>query len=268
VRKITRHGGGAALTARPRLLAALLGAAVANAGPVPVTVKFRIGIDESLTTFLDAGRIAEEAGCAAVALHARTAAQLYSGLADWSAIAALKESVTTIPVLGNGDIWCGADAVRMRRETGCDGVVIGRGCLGRPWLFRDLADAFAGRPPADPPPLGEVLDTMAWHVSLLADHLGEARALVDFRKHVPWYLTGYPVGSAVRKRVHDTTTVEAFAAVLADLDRSIVPLPGAVDMPRGTHRGPQTVTLPDRWLDDRDSLVPPGALADAHTSGG
>ena len=268
VRKITRHGGGAALTARPRLLAALLGAAVANAGAVPVTVKFRIGIDESLPTFLDAGRIAEDAGCAAVALHGRTAAQLYSGVADWSAIATLKEHVRTIPVLGNGDIWSAADAVRMHAETGCDGVVVGRGCLGRPWLFRDLADAFAGRPVGGPPPLGTVLDTMAWHAELLADHLGEERALIDFRKHVPWYLTGYPVGSAVRKRVHDTTTVVAFRAVLDDLDRSIVPLPGAVDQPRGTHRGPQTVTLPDRWLADRDSLVPPGALAEAHASGG
>jgi nifR3 family TIM-barrel protein len=267
VRKITRHGGGSALTARPRLLAALLGAAVDNAGPVPVTVKFRIGIDESLPTFLDAGRIAEEAGCAAVALHGRTAAQLYSGVADWSAIATLKENVRTIPVLGNGDIWS-ADAVRMHRETGCDGVVVGRGCLGRPWLFRDLADAFAGRPVAGPPPLGEVLDTMAWHAELLADHLGEERALIDFRKHVPWYLTGYPVGSSVRKRVHDTTTLVAFRAVLDSLDRSIVPLPGAVDQPRGTHRGPQTVTLPDRWLAGRDSLVPPGALAEAHASGG
>jgi tRNA-dihydrouridine synthase len=156
----------------------------------------------------------------------------------------------------------------MLAETGCDGVVIGRGCLGRPWLFRDLADALAGRPVGDPPALGQVLDTLAWHVSLLADHLGEARALVDFRKHVPWYLTGYPVGSAVRKRVHDTTTVAQFEAALADLDRTIVPLPGAVDLPRGTHRGPQTVTLPDRWLADRDSLVPPGALAEAHASGG
>jgi nifR3 family TIM-barrel protein len=268
VRKITRHGGGAALTARPRLLAAILDAAVTNAGPVPVTAKFRIGIDDDVTTFLDAGRIAEEAGCAAVALHARTAAQLYSGVADWSAIAELKAAVRTIPVLGNGDIWCGADAVRMLAETGCDGVVIGRGCLGRPWLFRDLADALAGRPLADPPPLGEVLDTMAWHVSLLADHLGESRALVDFRKHVPWYLTGYPVGSAVRKRVHDTTTLAQFDAVLAELDRAIVPLPGAVDLPRGTHRGPQSVTLPDRWLADRDCAEPPSRLADARTSGG
>ena len=268
VRKITRHGGGAALTARPRLLAALLGAAVANAGSVPVTVKFRIGIDDALTTFLDAGRVAEEAGCAAVALHARTAAQLYSGVADWSAIAELKAAVRTIPVLGNGDIWCADDAVRMLAETGCDGVVVGRGCLGRPWLFRDLADALAGRPVGDPPPLGEVLDTMAWHVSLLADHLGEGRALVDFRKHVPWYLTGYPVGSAVRKRVHDTSTVAQFEAALGDLDRTMAPIPGAVDLPRGTHRGPQTVTLPDRWLADRDSAEPPSRLADARTSGG
>jgi len=268
VRKITRHGGGAALTARPGLLAALLGAAVDNAGAVPVTVKFRIGIDDSLPTYLDAGRVAEEAGCAAVALHGRTAAQLYSGTADWSAIATLKQAVTTIPVLGNGDIWKGTDAVRMMRETGCDGVVIGRGCLGRPWLFGDLADAFAGRAPADPPPLGEVLDTMARHSALLVDHLGEQRALLDFRKHVTWYLTGYPAGSAARKILHDAGSLTDFHRALAELDRMIVPIPGAVDLPRGTHRGPQTVTLPDRWLADRDSLVPPGALADVGVSGG
>jgi nifR3 family TIM-barrel protein len=268
VRKITRHGGGAALTARPRLLDALLRAAVTHAGPVPVTVKFRIGIDESLTTYLDAGRIAEEAGCAAVALHGRTAAQLYSGTADWDAIATLKAHVRSIPVLGNGDVWSAADAVRMLAETGCDGVVIGRGCLGRPWLFRDLADAFAGRRVADPPALGVVVDTMVEHVLLLADHLGEDRAVVDFRKHVPWYLTGYPVGSSVRTRLTTATTLDGFRAALGGVDRDLVPLPGSIDGPRGTQRGPQTVTLPDRWLADRDSLVPPGADAERHASGG
>jgi nifR3 family TIM-barrel protein len=228
----------------------------------------RKGVDDTILTYLDAGRTAEDAGAGAVTLHARTAEQLYSGRADWPAIAELKAAVTSIPVLGNGDIWAAEHAVQMLAETGCDGVVIGRGCLGRPWLFRDLADALAGRPVQDPPALGTVLDTMAWHAELLAGHLGEERALIDFRKHVPWYLTGYPVGSAVRKRVHDTTTIEAFRAVLDSLDRTIVPLPGAVDLPRGTHRGPQQVTLPDRWLADRDSVVPPGARAEAHASGG
>ena len=147
VPKVTRKGGGSAIPAKPRLLAKIVRAAVQNAGEIPITIKFRIGIDETLPTYEDAGRIAEQEGCAAVALHARTAAQLYDGEAQWDAIARLKKHVRTIPVLGNGDIWEAHDALRMMRSTGCDGVVIGRGCLGRPWLFRDLADVFEGREP-------------------------------------------------------------------------------------------------------------------------
>jgi tRNA-dihydrouridine synthase len=103
-----------------------------------VTIKFRIGVSDQHPTYLDTGRVAEDEGCAAVALHARTAAQLYSGTARWETIAALKAAVRSIPVLGNGDVWEAEDALRMMRITGCDGVVVGRGCLGRPWLFRDL----------------------------------------------------------------------------------------------------------------------------------
>ncbi len=268
VRKITRNGGGSALTARPRLLAELLDAAVRNAGAVPVTAKFRIGIDERLVTFLDVGRIAEDAGCAAVALHGRTAAQLYSGRADWSAIAALKRAVTTIPVLGNGDIWRAADALAMQAETGCDGVVIGRGCLGRPWLFRDLDAAYAGRPPVPPPVLGEVLDVMRDHLRALADLLGERRAVRDFRKHTGWYLTGYPVGSPVRRDLGLTETVAEVEAILGRLDPALAPLPGVPEQPRGTQRGPQEVTLPDGWLDRRDDPTPPGVEAEARVSGG
>jgi len=167
VRKVTRRGGGAALPWKRTLLRRLVAAAVRNAGSIPVTIKFRIGIDATHETFLDAGRIAEDEGCAAVALHARTASQLYDGTADWSAIARLKDAVRTIPVLGNGDVWEAHDALRMMRETGCDGVVVGRGCLGRPWLFRDLADVFDGREPADPPSLQQVIALMLEHAELL-----------------------------------------------------------------------------------------------------
>ena len=141
VPKVTRKGGGAALPYKRDRLAAILRATV-KAGErygVPVTMKTRLGIDLDHLTYLDAGRIAEDAGCAAIALHGRTAQQSYSGVADWDAIAALKQAVS-LPVLGNGDIWEAADALRMVEQTGVDGVVIGRGCLGRPWLFRDLAD--------------------------------------------------------------------------------------------------------------------------------
>lgn len=268
VRKITRHGGGAALCAHPRLLADLLGAAVGAAGAVPVTVKFRLGIDADVLTYLDTGRIAEDAGCAAVALHARTAAQLYSGTADWSAIAALKAHVSSIPVLGNGDVWEAADALRLLDETGADGVVIGRGCLGRPWLFRDLADAFDGRPTRPPPALGIVAGVLAEHAELLVGFLGEERALRDLRKHVGWYLHGYPVGGDVRGRLMAATSLTDLRADLARLDPTVELAADARIGPRGTTRGPQQVTLPDRWLQDRDSAEPPGVLADALTTGG
>ena len=145
VPKVTRKGGGGALPWKRKLLGAILESAVAAAASydVPVTMKTRKGIDEDHLTYLDAGRIAQESGCAAIALHGRTVAQSYSGAADWDAIGRLVEHVD-IPVLGNGDIWEAEDALRMVAETGAAGVVVGRGCLGRPWLFRDLAAAFDG----------------------------------------------------------------------------------------------------------------------------
>lgn len=271
VRKITRHGGGAALPARPRLLADLLSAAVDGAGEVPVTVKLRIGLDDRTITHLTAGRIAADVGCAAVTLHGRTAAQLYAGAADWTAIAELKAAVPEVPVLGNGDIWTAADALRMQAETGCDGVVIGRGCLGRPWLFADLADAYAGRSPRPAPVLREVVATMARHVALLVDHLGPERAVLDFRKHVAWYLTGFPVGGAARRSLAtavDLSRLHEGLAALADRLGDLRPAPGAVTGPRGTQRGPQTLTLPDGWLELVDDATPPGRGAEVAVSGG
>src|SRR5690606_22362667 len=208
-------GGGAALPVRRALFRQVVRAAVQAAGDVPVTVKLRIGIDDDLHTYLDAGRIAEGEGAAAVALHARTARQHYSGRADWRAVAALREAVASVPVLGNGDIWLASDALRMMAETGCDGVVVGRGCLGRPWLFGDLARAFAGRPVPPAPPLAEVTEVLRRHARLLAEWLSEPVAVRDVRKHVGWYLHGYPVGSEVRRRLTATTTMAALERELA-----------------------------------------------------
>src|SRR5438876_1423621 len=177
VRKVTSRGGGAAIPVKPRLLRSIVRAAVAAAGRVPVTIKFRLGIDDEILTYLDAGRIGEEEGCAAVGLHARTAAQLYDGEACWDAIARLKDAVRRIPVLGNGDIWEAEAALRMMRTTACDGVIVGRGCLGRPWLFRDLADVFAGREPVDPPNFADVLEIMFAHARKLCDWFGERVAM-------------------------------------------------------------------------------------------
>ena len=195
VPKVTRRGGGAALPFKRRLFGQIVAAAVrATEGTdIPVTVKFRIGIDDAHHTHLDAGRIAAEEGAAAVALHARTAAQRYSGTADWEQIALLKQHVTTVPVLGNGDIFDADDALAMMAATGCDGVVIGRGCLGRPWLFAELSAAFTGTTPATPPTLGEVAAIMRRHGQLLATHFGEDKGMRDMRKHIAWYLHGFPV---------------------------------------------------------------------------
>jgi nifR3 family TIM-barrel protein len=256
VAKVTRKGGGAALPVRRALFRAIVRSAVRAAGGVPVTVKLRIGVDDARRTSIDAGRIAESEGAAAVSLHARTAEQHYSGQADWGAIAALKGAVTTIPVLGNGDIWEAGDARRMIDETGCDGVVVGRGCLGRPWLFRDLALAFAGRDVPAPPRLGEVREVLRRHARLLADWLTEPVAVRDVRKHVGWYLQGYPVGGEVRRRLTAAPTIAALEAELERLEPSLAPLPGTTAQPRGKTSGPIKVTLPEGWLEGTDDPTP------------
>ena len=259
VPKVTRRGGGAALPYKRALFGEIVTAAVRAAGPIPVTVKFRIGIDDEHTTFLDAGRIAEDAGVAAVALHGRTAAQRYSGRADWDAIAALKQAVTSIPVLGNGDIFAAADAVRMVEDTGCDGVVVGRGCLGRPWLFGELQAAFQGGSPAPPPDLGQVAGTLRRHAELLTDHLGVDKGLRDLRKHVAWYLRGFPVGGEVRRALAVVSSFTELDDLLATLDPR-APHPAGADGPRGRQGSPGKVALPQGWLDDpMDTLVPAGA---------
>ena len=250
--KVTRHGGGAALPWKSNLFRSIVRAAVSNAGDVPVSVKFRKGIDDDHLTFVETGLAAEDEGAAAVALHARTARQLYSGDADWSAVATLKEAVTTIPVLGNGDIWTAYDAVRMMETTGCDGVVVGRGCLGRPWLFRDLADVFAGREPQVPPNLGEVGRTMNRHAELLVDQLGERMGIRMFRKHPPWYLKGFPTGPVLRDAMARVDSVEHLSELVGQLDPEI-PFPEAANtMVRGHSHGPRPVRLPHGFLEDRE----------------
>ncbi|HLF59959.1 MAG TPA: tRNA dihydrouridine synthase DusB [Acidimicrobiia bacterium] len=265
--KVTRHGGGAALPWKKHLFRSIVRAAVDNAGAVPVTVKFRKGIDEDHLTFIETGLTAADEGAAAIALHARTARQLYSGDADWEAIRALKKAVTSIPVLGNGDIWTADDAVRMMRLTGCDGVVVGRGCLGRPWLFRDLADRLAGRDQQPAPNLGEVAVIMVAHARLLADKFGEGIGINLLRRHTAWYLKGFPVGPLVRDRFARVSSLEELV-ILTDLLDSSIPFPEeATRMVRGHSHGPRPVRLPHGFLDDRggDAL---GREAEQVISGG
>lgn len=268
VRKVTRKGGGAAIPAKPRLLRNIVRAAVTNAENVPVTMKFRTGIDDDLLTFLDSGSIGEDEGCAAVTLHARTAAQLYDGQARWEAIGELKAAVTTIPVFGNGDIWVAEDALRMMRQTGCDGVVVGRGCLGRPWLFRDLADAFAGRPTTPPPNFGEVAEIMLQHARHLSEWFDEGPAMRSFRKHAGWYTKGFRGSAELRNRLMSVTTIAHLEEILADIDVDEPYPPSALRARRGKRGGTQRVVLPPGYLDNLDDDTPPGAEAEDGISGG
>lgn len=270
VPKVTRRGGGSALPYKRRLYGNIVAAAVrATEGTgVPVTVKFRIGIDDDHHTHLDAGRIAAEEGAAAVTLHARTAAQRYSGSADWDEIARLVEHMdgTGVSVLGNGDIFAAEDARRMMERTGCHGVEVGRGCLGRPWLFAELSAALRGATPPEEPTLGEVTRIIARHAELLAAHDGEERACRDMRKHMGWYLRGFPVGGELRARL-------AKVSSLAELREELAPWADSPekahdsDGARGRQGSASKVALPEGWLDDpEDATVPEGA--DIENSGG
>jgi nifR3 family TIM-barrel protein len=265
---VTRRGGGAAIPLRPRLLRAIVRAAVGAAGAVPVTIKFRIGVSEELETFREAGRVAEQEGCAAVSMHARTAAQLYDGEARWEAIAELKQVVRSIPVFGNGDVWEAWDALRMMRESGCDGVVVGRGCLGRPWLFRDLADVFEGRRPLDPPRFGEIAGVMREHAERLAAWLGEARGVCSFRKHATWYTKGFPGSARLRTRLVAARTRDELDRILGEVDPDLPFPPEAMRVARGKTGGRQRVALPEGYLANLDDATPPGPEAEDPVSGG
>lgn len=255
VPKVTRKGGGAALPWKKELYTRIVDAAVRAASPhhVPVTVKMRMGIDDDHMTYLEAGKIAEDLGVSAVALHARTAAQHYSGQARWDAIKNLKEHVTTIPVLGNGDIWSAEDALNMVAHTGCDGVVVGRGCQGRPWLFADLTVAFAGRDERVTPGLGYVAETIYRHGEYLVEFFGdEGRGLRDLRKHMAWYLKGYAVGGEARQALALVDSLADLRRKLDELDHD-APYPGeAAEGQRGRAGSPKRPILPYGWLDSRE----------------
>ncbi len=274
VPKVTRRGGGAALPWKTELFAAIVGAAVREASPagIPVTVKMRKGVDDEHLTYLEAGRIAQDLGVAAVALHARTAADYYSGTADWSAICALKAALD-VPVLGNGDIWSAEDALAMVAETGCDGVVVGRGCQGRPWLFADLAAAFAGSDERVRPSLGEVARVLRRHAALMVEYYAgeEFRACREMRKHMAWYLKGYVVGGDLRARLAMVSSLGELDSLLAELDWD-QPYPGeAAEGQRGRQGSPKKPHVPYGWLDDRelsDELRWQLAEAELSVSGG
>jgi len=256
VPKVTKKGGGAVLPWKRDLFKDIVRAAVREASKrdIPVTVKMRKGVDDDHLTYLDAGRMAEREGVAAVALHARTAADYYSGHADWEAIARLKEAVKSIPVLGNGDIWAAEDAVAMVEQTGCDGVVVGRGCMGRPWLFADLQAVFEGRPERVQPGLRHVADTLYRHGELMVSHFDddENRAMREIRKHVAWYLKGYPVGGDIRRRLGLVDSLAQLRGTLDEMDLD-APFPGVdAEGPRGRQGTARKPSCPEGWLDNQD----------------
>jgi len=253
VPKVTRKGGGSALPWKRDLFQGIVEAAVAGAqGKVPVTVKMRIGIDDEHITYLDAGRIASQAGVTWVALHGRTAAQYYGGQADWSAISRLVEHIPDTPVLGNGDIWSAHDAKRMIDETGARGVVIGRGCLGRPWLFGQIRAAFAGEAVPSEPDAGTIVDLMRRHAELLVEmHGNEFKGCQEMRKHMAWYLKGIVVGSETRGALALIDSLEQLDELLSTVERHQQLSDDIAHSPRGRTTPDRKVNLPDGWLNSQ-----------------
>jgi len=262
VPKVTKKGGGAALPWKQDLFKDILESAVNTSNKVtselgvkkvPVTVKMRMGIDDEHLTYIEAGKIAAKAGVTWVALHARTAEQMYSGKARWQAIKTLVEELKefNVPVLGNGDIWSAQDALEMVKETGCAGVVVGRGCLGRPWLFGQLAAAFAGKEIPKDPGLEVVSQIIKRHAVLLCELYGEYKGIRDIRKHMAWYLKGFSVGNQLRTSLAMVESLENLDFLLAKLDIDQAFPEVVVDKPRGRVGSQKKVSLPHNWLNSR-----------------
>ena len=269
VPKVTRHGGGGALPYKQNLFRKIIKSAIGAAkDELPITVKFRMGIDDNHLTYLTAGKIAEEEGASAISLHARTVKQLYSGQADWVAIRKLKEHIKTIPVFGNGDIWEAHDAVEMMRVSNADGVVIGRGCLGRPWLFKQLGEIFAGKEASQFPTLGEVAETMLAHAEAVVEWNGSQTALRTFRKHASWYLTGFAVGKDIRREIQQINSLDDLTSVIDNFDTELSLPSDAYRIPRSHTGGPKDVSLPDGWLENPYEDFELSELAGQFASGG
>ncbi|WP_279379505.1 tRNA dihydrouridine synthase DusB [Schaalia vaccimaxillae] len=256
VPKVTKKGGGAALPWKKDLFEDLVTSVVGAAEragravgrDIPVTVKMRVGIDDEHVTYLDAARAAGNAGVAGVCLHARTQTQHYAGQADWNLIARLKDAVK-IPVFGNGDVFSGSDALAMMEQTGCDAVTIGRGCQGRPWLFRDIVAAIHGGGVVPGPTLREVVEIIERHAAwVVGDQDDELRALREMRKHIGWYLRGFAVGGSARHALGMVSSLSELHERLHELDLD-QPFPKAGEGPRGRAGGEKTPHLPDGWLD-------------------
>ena len=214
VPKIVNNGEGSALMKNPQLAHDIL-AAMVKAVKIPVTVKFRAGWDDANRNAVEIARAVEAAGVSAVAVHGRTRQQFYEGKADWSIIADVKQAVK-VPVFGNGDIFTVADGLRMLEQTGCDGLMIGRGADGNPWLFTALAAALRGEPLPQPPSLKERLAQASEHLAMLIDYKNEVVAVKEMRRHISAYLKGMPHAAEFRGRFHKVDTQEQFQQLLAE----------------------------------------------------
>lgn len=215
VPKVVKNGEGSALLKNPDLIYELV-KATAAAAEKPVTAKIRIGWDSDSINAAETARAIEAAGAAAVAVHGRTREQYYNGQADWDMIRKVKEAVS-IPVIGNGDVFTGEDANRMLAETGCDMVMIARGALGNPWIFRDAAAIWRGEEKPAPPSVEDKVNMMLLHFDRLLAEKGEYAAVREMRKHVGWYLKGIHGSAAVRRKVNSITDAKVLRDEIAGI---------------------------------------------------
>ena len=212
VPKIVNNGDGSALMKNPELAGKVI-KAVVDAVDIPVTVKIRKGFNDELINAPEMAQVAQENGAAAIAVHGRTREQYYSGTADWSIIRKVKEAVD-IPVIGNGDITCAKDVLRMQEETGCDGFMIGRRAKGNPWIFKEILHFFETGEEMPRPSLEEVVAMMLRHGQMMIDFKGEYIGVREMRKHVAWYTFGFPGAAKLREKVNHTETYKDLEELL------------------------------------------------------
>lgn len=216
VPKIVKNGEGAALMKDPNLAGKLVEAVVAKTSK-PVTVKMRIGWDKDHVNVVEMAKTVEAAGASAVAVHGRTREQYYTGVADWGQIGMVKASVR-IPVIGNGDVFSAEDAIQMMRDTGCDYVMIARGALGNPWIFRDAMALYNGDDPKPVPTQQDNIDMLIKHMDMLEEEKGAHVAVMQIRKHVGWYLKGFPGIKTIKNKVHRTSDIDELRSLLLSLN--------------------------------------------------